>query len=437
VTDQSNARGFATTQVRTGYTPGIAQNTATTPIYQSVGYEFESFAAARDIFALRRSGNLYSRTGNPTQQVFEERMARLDGGVAALATASGQSAVAVALLSLAKAGEHIVASRQLYGGTVDLLTDLFPDLGIDTTLVDQDDLDAWRSAVRPTTRAFFAESIGNPVASVLPVTEIATIAHESGVPLIVDNTLATPYLQRPKDFGADIVVYSATKFIGGHGTSLGGVIVDLGTFDFGSEPEKWPQFTQPYPRSGDVVLWERFGIEGSALLVYARTKIVHDLGPSLSPYNASQLLIGLETLDLRLSRQTSSALQIARALDDHPAVSLVHHPGLPSDPWHHAAKRYLPRGAGAVFSFDLATGDSDVESFVDSLQLFSLVANLGDARSLVAHPATTTHSHFDDVRLAEAGFGRGTVRLSVGLEDPADLVADLVRSLDLIGRARA
>jgi O-acetylhomoserine (thiol)-lyase len=418
VTDQSNARGFATTQVRTGYTPGIAQNTATTPIYQSVGYEFESFAAARDIFALRRSGNLYSRTGNPTQQVFEERMARLDGGVAALATASGQSAVAVALLSLAKAGEHIVASRQLYGGTVDLLTDLFPDLGIDTTLVDQDDLDAWRSAVRPTTRAFFAESIGNPVASVLPVTEIATIAHESGVPLIVDNTLATPYLQRPKDFGADIVVYSATKFIGGHGTSLGGV-------------------TQPDPRIGDGVLWERFGIEGSALLVYARTKIVHDLGPSLSPYNASQLLIGLETLDLRLSRQTSSALQIARALDDHPAVSLVHHPGLPSDPWHHAAKRYLPRGAGAVFSFDLATGDSDVESFVDSLQLFSLVANLGDARSLVAHPATTTHSHFDDVRLAEAGFGRGTVRLSVGLEDPADLVADLVRSLDLIGRARA
>lgn len=432
MTSDATRAGFATGQIRAGYEAGVPQNSAVPPIHQTVGYEFSSFAAAREIFALRRSGNLYSRTGNPTQLVFEERMAHLDDGVAALATASGQSAVAVALLSLARAGEHIVAARQLYGGTVDLLTDLFPDLGIEATLVDQDDLDAWRDAVRAETRAFFAESIGNPVASVLPVREIADIAHGAGVPLIVDNTIATPYLQRPKEFGADIAVYSATKFLGGHGTSLGGVIVDLGTFDFGAAPERWPQFTKPYPRVGDVVLWERFGRERSAFLVYAKTKIVHDLGPSLSPYNASQLLLGLETLDLRLRRQNDSALRIARHLDAHPAVARVHHAGLSTSPWHEAAQRYLPRGAGSVFSFDLATGERHVEAFIDSLRLFSLVANIGDARSLVVHPATTTHSHFDDARLAEAGFGRGTVRLSIGLEDPADLIRDLDRSFEHI-----
>ncbi len=434
MTDTTRA-GFATEQIRAGYTAGTPQNAAVPPIYQTVGYEFESFAAAREIFALRRTGNLYSRTGNPTQSVLEQRMARLDGGVAALATASGQSAVAVALLTLARAGDHIVAARQLYGGTVDLLTDLFPDLGIETTLVDQDDLDAWRDAARPNTRAFFAESIGNPVASVLPVAEVAEIAHAAGVPLIVDNTIATPYLQRPKEFGADITVYSATKFIGGHGTSLGGVIVDLGTFDFGADAARWPQFTQPYPRVGDVVLWERFGREGSAFLVYAKTKLVHDLGPALSPYNASQLLIGLETLDLRLARQNASALAIAEHLAQHPAVAHVNHPGLPGNRWHAAAQRYLPRGAGSVFSFDLSTGDEHVEEFIDSLRLFSLVANIGDARSLVVHPATTTHSHLDDAQLADAGFGRGTVRLSVGLEDPTDLIRDLDRSLQHISEA--
>lgn len=429
VTSQTTASGFATAQIRTGYAPGTPQNAATAPIYQTVGYEFESFAAARDVFALRRSGNLYSRTGNPTQLILEERMARLDDGVAALATASGQSAVAVALLSLAKSGEHIVAARQLYGGTVDLLTDLFADFGIEVTLVDQDDLDGWRDAVRPTTRALFAETIGNPVATVLAVSEIAAIAHESGVPLVVDNTIATPYLQRPKEFGADIVVYSATKLLGGHGTSMGGVIVDLGTFDFGAEPARWPQFTAPYPRVGDVVLWERFGRGGSAFLVYAKTKLVHDLGPSLSPFNAHQLLIGLETLDIRLAKQSASALRLARFLDAHPAVARVHHPGLAGDPWHAAAERYLPRGAGSVFAFDLAGGGDVVEEFVDALGLFSLVANIGDARSLVVHPATTTHSHLGDAQLAAAGFGRGTIRLSIGLEDPDDLIRDLDSSL--------
>ena len=428
----SETTGFATRQVRSGYQPGTAQNTAIPPIYQSVAYDFGSFEQARDIFSLRRSGNLYSRTGNPTQAVFEKRLADLDDGVAALATGSGQSAVAVALLTLAKSGQHIVAARQLYGGTVDLLTDTFADFGIDVTLVDQDDLEAWRSAARPETRAFFAETIGNPVASVLDVSAVAEIAHDVGVPLIVDNTIATPYLLRPKDFGADIAVYSATKFIGGHGTSLGGVIVDLGTFDFGAEPERWTQFTEPYPRIGDLVLWEEFGRDRSAYLVYAKTKIIHDLGPSLSPFNSFQLLQGLETLDLRLDRQVGSAQKIAQFLDAHPSVARVNYPGLPENKWHNAAQRYLPRGAGSVFSFDLDVEDSKIAKFVDSLQLFAIVANIGDARSLVVHPATTTHSHLSDTQLKQAGFGYSTIRLSIGLENVDDLVDDLRASLDAI-----
>ncbi|SNT03688.1 O-acetylhomoserine aminocarboxypropyltransferase/cysteine synthase family protein [Rhodococcoides kyotonense] len=425
--------GFATRQVRAGYRPGVAQNTAVPPIYQSVAYDFGSFDQAREIFALRRKGNLYSRTGNPTQAVFEERMADLDGGVAALATASGQAAVAVALLALAKTGQHIVAARQLYGGTVDLLTDLFADFGIDVTLVDQDDLEAWRRAARPETRAFFAESIGNPVASVLDIEAIATIAHEVGVPFVVDNTIATPYLLQPRDFGADIAVYSATKFIGGHGTSLGGVIVDLGTFDFGAEPARWPQFTEPYPRVGDIVLWDAFGRDRSAYLVYAKTKVVHDLGPALSPFNSFQLLQGLETLDLRLDRQVSSATAVARFLDAHPAVVRVNYPALENNRWHDAAKRYLPRGAGSVFSFDLAVDDlARIGKFVDSLRLFAIVANIGDARSLVVHPATTTHSHLTDDQLELAGFGNSTIRLSIGLENTDDLIEDLRISLDAI-----
>lgn len=422
--------GFATRQVRAGYTPGIAQNTATTPIYQSVAYDFGSFENARDIFALRRTGNLYSRTGNPTQIVFEQRMAALDDGVGALATASGQSAVAIALLALARTGEHIVAARQLYGGTVDLLTDTFADFGIEVSLVDQDDLAAWADAVRPNTRAFFAESIGNPLASVLDVAAVADIAHAAGVPFIVDNTIATPYLLRPKDFGADFVVYSATKFIGGHGTSLGGVIVDLGTFDFGAQPQRWTQFTEPYPRVGDVTLWETFGQHASAYLIYAKTKLVHDLGPSLSPFNAFQLLQGLETLDLRLGKQVASALAVAEFLDNHHAVRNVNHPGLAGNRWHDAALRYLPKGAGSVFSFDLVGDQDAVAAFINSLQLFAIVANIGDARSLVIHPATTTHSHLREDELTLAGFGRSTVRLSIGLEDPADLISDLRSALD-------
>ncbi|MBW9110907.1 O-acetylhomoserine aminocarboxypropyltransferase/cysteine synthase [Microbacterium ureisolvens] len=431
-------RSFATAQVQAGFDSGIAENTAIPSIHQSNGFEFRSLAEARDLFALRKDGNIYSRAANPTVLVFERRVAELEGGIAAAAVASGQAAVAVALLALAKQGEHIVAARQLYGGTVDLLQDTFADWGIEVTFVDQDDLDAWRAAVRPTTRALFAESISNPIAQVLDLGAVAAVAKEAGVPLVIDNTVATPYLQRAKDFGADIVVHSATKFLGGHGTSLGGVVVDLGTFDFTAEPARWPQLTQTYPRVPDGSLVERFGETGSPYIALVKTKYVHDLGPSLSAFNAFQLLQGLETLDLRMQRHTASALSVARFLETHPAVSRVHHPGLESSPWYTQAQAYLPDGVSSVFAFDLpTTGDAEadfrlVEAFVSRLQVIRLVANIGDARSLVAHPASMTHSHMSPTQLAEAHIGPTTVRLSIGLEDARDIVDDLARALDQI-----
>ncbi|MEF2977271.1 O-acetylhomoserine aminocarboxypropyltransferase/cysteine synthase family protein [Subtercola sp. YIM 133946] len=425
---------FATDQVHAGASNGEPQNPAVVPIYQTVAYEFANFQSAKNIFALREVGNLYSRTGNPTQGALERRLAALEDGVAALAVSSGQAATAIALLTLAKSGQHIVAARQLYGGTVDLLADTFADFGIDVTFVDQDDLEAWRTAAQPETRAYFAESIGNPINSVLPVQEIADIAHAAGVPLIIDNTIATPYLQRPKDFGADIVVHSATKFLGGHGNSLAGVIVDLGTFDFGADPARWPQFTEPYDRVSDVTLWTTFGRERSAFLVYAKTKLVHDLGPSLSPFNSFEILQGIETLDLRVQRQTTSALAVARFLDAHSGVAAVHYAGLEGNRWYEPGRRYLPKGTGSVFSFDLAGGEAAAQRFIDSLQIFRLVANIGDARSLVIHPPTMTHSHLSEEQLVEAGFSHGTVRLSIGLEDPNDLIGDISRSLELLTR---
>jgi len=443
VPGSGDAHGFASTQVQRGYAPGTPQNAVAPPIYQTTAYEFASLQDAADIFALRKPGNLYSRSANPTQLILEERVAALEGGCAAVAVASGQAAVAVTLLALAKAGQHVVAARQLYGGTVDLLHDTFADWGIEVTFVDQDDLGAWRDAVRPTTRALFAESVTNPTAQVLDVRAVADVAHAAGVPLVVDNTVATPFLQRPGDFGADLVVHSATKYLGGHGTSMGGIVVDIGSFDFGVDPDRWPQLAKPYPRIGDVVLWERFGPDaagparGQAFAVLVKTKYVHDLGPSLSPFNAFQLLQGIETLDLRIARHSASALAVAQFLAGRDDVAVVHHPGVPGNRWAEAARAYLPRGVPAVFSFDLApTGDAAldrarVHRFVDSLRLVKLVANIGDARSLVAHPASMTHSHLTASQLAEAGISPTTVRLSIGLEDPADIVADIAQALAL------
>lgn len=423
--------GFATRQVQAGYTTGVPQNSAVVPLFQTAAYEFASLADAADLFALRRVGNLYSRNASPTQQVLEERVASLEGGVTAVAVASGQAAVAVTLLALAGRGGHIVAANQLYGGTVDLLQDTFDDFGLVVTFVDQDDPDAWRAAIRPQTRALFAESVANPIAQVLDIRLVADIAHEAGVPLVIDNTVGTPYLVRPGEHGADFVVHSATKFLSGHGTSLGGVVVDQGTFDFGVEPARWPQFTGPYPRFGDLVLWERFGI-GQAFAVLVKSKYVHDLGPSLSPFNAWQILHGVETLDLRVSRQSATAQAVAEHLAQHPKVAAVHHPGLAGNRWHPLAQHYLPRGVPSVFSFDLAGPDDEpdrVARVVDSLQVIRLVANIGDARSLVAHPASMTHSHLNAEQRAAAGISPTTIRLSAGLEDPADLIADLDRAL--------
>jgi len=434
-------RSFATAQVQAGYVSGLAENTAVPSIHQSNGFEFASLSEARDLFALRKDGNIYSRAANPTVLVFERRVAELEGGIGAAGVASGQAAVAIALLALAKQGEHIVAARQLYGGTVDLLQDTFADWGIEVTFVDQDDLAAWEAAVRPTTRALFAESISNPIAQVLDLGAVAAVARRAGVPLVIDNTVASPYLQRAKDFGADIVVHSATKFLGGHGTSLGGVVVDLGTFDFTAQPERWPQLTQTYPRVPDGSLVERFGETGSPYIALVKTKYVHDLGPSLSAFNAFQLLQGLETLDLRMERHTASALAVAQYLQTHPAVARVHHPGLESSPWHANAQTYLPDGASSVFAFDLhATGDAEadfrlVEDVISRLQVIRLVANIGDARSLVAHPASMTHSHMSAAQLAEAYITPTTVRLSIGLEDPCDIVDDLRRALDGVSAA--
>lgn len=430
--------GTATRQVHAGFTPGEPQNTVTVPVYQSAAYEFESFAAARDTFALTRAGNIYSRNGNPTNAVLERRIADLEGGAGAVAVASGQAAVAAALLTLiAAAGpgdHHIVASNKLYGGTSDLLGDTLADVGVDVTLVDPLDHDAWAAALRDTTRAVLLESIGNPVLTLPDLPAIAAIAHAAGVPVVVDATMCTPVLHRPIEHGADLVVHSATKYLGGHGTAIAGVLVDAGTFDFTADPERWPRLTRPYPRFGGLVFAEAFDGTGgrTPLLVLARAKTVHDLGPTLAPATAAQILTGIETLDLRVQRQTATALALAQFLEGRPEVARVHHPGLPAHPEHAVAQRLFPAGLGGVFSFDLATGPDSVEAFIDALELFALAANIGDARSLVVHPATMTHSRLDAAGRAEAGIDLTTIRLSVGLEDVADLQADLEQALAVL-----
>lgn len=428
---------FATTQVQGGFTARTVSAAAVPPIYQSNAFEFESLSHARDLFAHAVDGDVYSRAANPTVAVFEQRVAALEGGNAAAGVASGQAAVALALLALAGRGGHIVAARQLYGGTVDLLEDTLPDWGIRTTFVDQDDLAAWRDAVRPTTRALFAETVANPIAQVLDVRAVADIAHAAGVPLVVDNTVATPYLQRPREFGADISVHSATKFLGGHGAVLGGAIVDLGTFDFTADATRWPDLTEPSRRVPGRTLVDRFR-DASPFIALIKAKYVHDLGPTLSAASAFTLLQGIETLDIRMARHAASAQRIAEHLAGHPAVARVHHPGLAGNPWHAAAATYLVRGVPSVFSIDLhSTGDDEadfarVERFVSGLRVLRLLANIGDARSIVTHPASMTHSHLDARQLAQAGIGSTTVRVSIGLEDPDDLIADLDGALALL-----
>ncbi|MFE0019669.1 bifunctional o-acetylhomoserine/o-acetylserine sulfhydrylase [Amycolatopsis sp. NPDC059021] len=420
---------FETRQIHAGARPDPATGARATPIYQSTSFTFADAQHAADAFALRDlESHAYTRLSNPTTAVVEERLADLEGGVAAVAVASGQAASTLALLNLARAGDHVVAASALYGGTYNLLAYTFADLGIEVDFVrDPDDLAAWRAAIRPGTKALYAESVGNPLGNVLDVAAVAEVAHAAGVPLVVDNTVPTPYLARPLEHGADIVVHSTTKFLSGHGTGIGGIVVDGGKFDFAAEPDRWPQLTRPDPSYHGLVFATEFGELAYSLRL--RTKLVRDLGPAVSPFNSFLLLQGIETLSLRMERHVENALAVARWLAEHPAVEQVHYAGLPGNPWYDAAKRYLPLGAGAVVAFELADGLEAGRRFVDRLSLFSHLANIGDVRSLVIHPASTTHAQLDERQQRESGVTPGLIRLSIGLEGARDLIADLTRAL--------
>ncbi|EYT79652.1 O-acetyl-L-homoserine sulfhydrolase [Streptomyces sp. Tu 6176] len=420
----TSAWSFETKQIHAGAAPDPTTGARATPVYQTTSFVFRDTQHAADLFSLAEPGNIYTRIHNPTQDVFEQRIAALEGGVAAVALASGQAAETLAILTLAGSGDHIVSSTSLYGGTYNLFRHTLPRLGIEVSFVDDpDDAEAWRAAVRPNTKALFAETLGNPRGDVLDVRTVADVAHTAGLPLIVDNTIPTPYLLRPIEHGADIVVHSATKFLGGHGTAIAGVVVDAGTFDFGARPERFPDFTEPDPSYHGLRYWPALG--PGAFAVKLRVQLLRDLGPALSPHSAFLLLQGVETLSLRVERHSANALALAEWLEQRDEVAAVHYPGLESSKWHAAARTYLPRGAGAVVSFELRDGIEAGKRFVDAVELFSHLANIGDVRSLIIHPASTTHSQLDEEQLAATGASPGLVRLSVGLENLTDLKADL------------
>ncbi len=422
---------FETRQIHAGQAPDSATGSRALPIYQTTSYVFNDTEHAANLFGLKELGNIYTRIGNPTTDAVEQRIASLEGGVGALLLSSGQSAETLALLNLAEAGDHIVASPRLYGGTYNLLRYTFPKLGIDTTFVENpDDAESWRAAARPNTKAFFGETIANPLQDVLDIEAVAAVAHEIGVPLVVDNTIATPYLIRPLEWGADVVVHSATKYLGGHGTSIAGVIVDGGKFDFASQPERFPNYNQPDPSYHGLVYARDLGVDSPmganlAYILKARVQLLRDLGNSVSPFNAFLIAQGIETLSLRVERHVENAQKVAAWLESRDEVLSVAYPGLPSSPWHERAKKYAPKGAGAVIAFEIAGGLDVGRRFVEGLTLHSHVANIGDVRSLVIHPASTTHSQLNEEEQRAAGVTPGLVRLAVGLEHIDDILADL------------
>lgn len=418
--------GFETRQVHAGAVADPTTGARAVPIYQTSSFVFRDTAHAAALFGLSEMGNIYTRIMNPTQAVFEDRVAALEGGVAALAVASGQAAETIALLTLAENGGHIVTSSSLYGGTYNLFHYTLPKLGIAVTFVeDPDDLDAWRAAVRPNTKAFYGETLGNPRGDVLDFAGVSAIAHEVGVPLVVDNTLASPYLAQPLSHGADIVVHSATKFIGGHGTSIGGVIVDGGTFDY-EESGRFPAFSEPDPSYHGLVLSELPPTLFPARFVLkARLQYLRDLGAATTPFNSFLFIQGLETLSLRMERHVSNATAVAQWLERHDDVAWVNYAGLDSSPWHARQLRYLPRGAGAIIAFGIKGGADSGRKFIEGLELFSHLANVGDVRSLAIHPASTTHSQLSEVEQTTAGVSPDMVRLSIGIETLTDLLADL------------
>jgi O-acetylhomoserine (thiol)-lyase len=418
--------GFDTRALHAGQRPDPYTGARAVPIFQTTSYVFEDVDSAAAYFNLQEYGNTYSRIVNPTVAVLEERVASLEGGTGAVAFASGLAAQAAVFFTLLQPGDHVIASRALYGGSLTQLKHLFRKLSVDLDLLDPNDLDAWRRAARAETKALFGETIGNPAGTVLDLEAVAAIAHEVGAPLVVDNTFATPYLCRPLDFGADIVVHSATKFLGGHGTSIGGIVVDSGRFDWSNG--RFPGVAEPSPAYHGLAFHETFGEYG--FLMKLRAETLRDLGAALSPFNAFLFLQGIETLSLRMQRHVENALGVARFLETRPEVSAVRHPA--DEP---LAARYLPRGAGAVFSFDLAGGRDAGVRFIGALSLWSHLANVGDARSLVIQPATTTHRQLSQEELAGAGIAPGTIRLSVGLEDLPDLLWDLEAGLAAAGAA--
>jgi len=416
---------FETKQVHSGAAPDPTTNARATPIYKTTSYVFNNAEHAKNLFALAEFGNIYTRIQNPTQDVVEQRVAALEGGTAALLLSSGQAAETYAVLNIAQAGDHIVSSSSIYGGTYNLFKYTLAKLGIETTFVeDQDDAEAWAAAVRPNTKLFFAETIGNPKINILDIKLVSDVAHEHGIPLIVDNTIATPYLIRPFEHGADIVVHSATKYLGGHGTVIGGVIVDGGKFEWSKNVEKFPGLTEPDPSYHGASYTGVLG-DSIAYIIKARVQLLRDLGASISPDSAFHLIQGIETLSLRIERHVSNAQTVAEWLDNHEDVASVNYSGLPTSPWYAAANKYAPKGVGGVLSFELKGGVDAGRALVNSVKLFSHVANIGDVRSLIIHPASTTHSQLTPEQQLTSGVTPGLVRLSVGIENVEDILADL------------
>lgn len=421
---------FETLQLHVGQEkPDPATGARAVPIYATTSYVFNDSAHAADRFALRDAGNIYGRLTNPTEDVFEQRMAALEGGAAALAVASGAAAISYSVQALAHAGDHIVAASTLYGGTYNYFEHTLPQSGITTTFVDPEEKDGFEKALQDNTKLIFIESIGNPNANLIDIEKVAGLAHAHGIPLVIDSTFATPYLLRPIEYGADIVVHSATKFIGGHGTALGGVIVDSGRFDWEASG-KFPQFTQPNPSYHGVSFTQAAG--PAAFATYIRAILLRDTGATLSPFHAFLFLQGLETLSLRVERHVENTLKIVEFLNHHPKVEKVNHPSLPGDPSHELYQKYFPKGGASIFTLEIKGGAEEAKRFIDKLEIFSLLANVADVKSLVIHPASTTHSQMTEEELLSTGIKPNTVRLSIGTEHVDDLIDDLAQALEAV-----
>ena len=422
---------FETLQLHVGQEQADpATDSRAVPIYQTTSYVFHNSQHAADRFGLRDAGNIYGRLTNSTQGVFEDRVAALEGGVAGLAVASGAAAITYALQNIVQAGDHIVAADNLYGGSYNLITHTLATQGISNTIINVNDLDALEAAIKPNTKVVYAETFGNPNSDVLNLEGVAAVAHKHGIPFIVDNTFGTPYLIRPLEHGADIVVHSATKFLGGHGTSLGGVIVDGGKFDWKANPDKFPTLAKPDPSYHGIVFADAVG--AAAYVTRIRAVILRDTGAAISPFNAFILLQGVETLSLRVERHTENALKVVEFLSKHPKVVKVNHPALESHPDHKLYQKYFPNGGGSIFTFEIKGGQEEAWKFIDALQIFSLLANVADVKSLVIHPYTTTHSQLSPEELAEQHITPSTIRLSIGTEHIDDIIEDLSQALDKI-----